>query len=193
MTERPFDVQLQHGVAQVLDQRRANGRVVGQVDDVLVLVGYTQFLLRADHGPRGDAADLGLLQFFDTRLLGVGVPKTSALHCKGHFEVQIALAPKRQQAGRPRNDDFSLRAAVLHLGQHQPVGVGVVVDGAELAHHDFLRIPGQIGLRQSDVLYSLHLQPGQRQPLGQLTGGDGDVYVVSQPGQGYSHDTLLLC
>ena len=95
--------------------------------------------------------------------------------------MQIALAPEWQQAGRPRNDDFRLRAAVFDFGQHQPVSVGMVMDGAELAHHDFLRIPGQRGLRQADVLYSLHLQPGQRQPLGQLGGGDGDVNVVFEP------------
>ena len=60
VSERPFDVELQHRVAQVIGQRCADGRVVGQVDDVHVLVGKAQFFLRANHGPGGDATDIGL-------------------------------------------------------------------------------------------------------------------------------------
>ena len=179
MSERPFDVEFQDGVAQVLGQRRAHRRVVGQVDDVHVLVGEAQFLLGTDHSPGRDAANLAFFQFSDARLLGVGVPETGALHRKGHLEVQVVLTSERQQAGRPRHDDLRLRAAVLHLGQDQPVGVGVGAHGVDLAHDDFLWIPLQFGPRQANVLDRLHLQPGQRQPLGQFGDGEGDVHIVS--------------
>ena len=147
VAERPLDVEVQHCVAQVLDQRRAYRRVVRQVDDVHVFVGEAQFLLRTDHGPRDDAADLGLFQFLDAGFLGIGIPEGSTFHRKSHLEAEIALPPERQQAGRPRNDDLRLRAAVLYLGQDHPVGVGVETHGADLAHDDFLRVPLQFGAR----------------------------------------------
>jgi hypothetical protein len=90
--------------------------------------------------------------------------------------------PRRgQEARRAGDDDFRRRPPVLHLGQDQPVGVGVRVDGAQFADDDFIRLPGEFGAGQADVGDRLHLQPGQGEPFGQLGDGDGNVHVVFEP------------
>ena len=108
----------------------------------------------------------------------MAVVEADSLHRECHLEMEIGLTPHLQQAGGSRHDDLCLRTAIFHLGQNQPVGVGVKTHSAEFSHDDLLRVPGQFGPRQADVLDRLHLQPGQRQPLSQFGDGYGDVHVV---------------
>ena len=191
MGEWPFNVELQDSVAHIVDQWCTHGRIIGQIDDVHLLLGETQFLLRADHSPRWYAANLGLLQLDDALALGVAIVETGSLQREGNLQVQITLPAVVQQAGGPGDDELGLRATVHHLGQDQSVGVGMGTDGAHLADDDLIRVPGQFGLRQADVLDGLHLQPGQRQSLGQLLDGDRDIHVVSKPRNRYFHCVLL--
>ena len=63
--EGALDVELEHGVAQVVDQRRADRCIIGQDQVALVFVAQVQFLLGTDHPLGHDPADLAWFQPHD--------------------------------------------------------------------------------------------------------------------------------
>ena len=69
------------------------------------------------------------------------------------------------QVGRAGDHTLRLVAAVIHVDQHQPVGVRVRMHGHDLADRDGLGIPPG-----ADHFDAGNFKPGQRQPFGQVCG-----------------------
>ena len=181
MREAPLDVELQHGVPQVVRQGRAGGGVAGENQDALVFVAQSQFALRADH-PLGDhAADLARLEFQLAPVPRMAVDQFRARHGQGHLERRLGQGGLAilEQVGRPGDHGQGGLPAKFHRGQAEPVRVGVGLDPAYLPHPHQLRMP--LG---AEGFHGLHLQPGQGQPLGQVMGSEVHIDIIGQPLQG---------
>ena len=143
-----------------------------------MLAAEAQLLLRAGHALGLDAADLVGLEHHRLVAIGVWVHQPRTDGSEGDFEHAVA----RLKIGRAGDDRHRLVAAVLDRRQQQPVGVWMAFGTDDLADEDLVPLPAQpvtfihrldrqmIPLRRvephpADVL---HLQPGQRQPFGQL-------------------------
>ncbi len=210
------DRNLEDGIAHVVDQGHAGGRVVIQDDHALVLVRDAQLFFGADHRERFDAADFGALERGQHLAGLVPVVDARAFFGVGHLERfgQRPLALVRVQVGRAGQHD-DLARAIIQPAQHQPVGVGVRHDLVDLRHHDLIRVPRQaadldpplIGLHafasrvcltlggrdgQPDHLNFIHFQAGHGQRTGQLDQGKVDIYEIFQPRQRYFHSRLLI-
>ncbi len=128
-----------------------------------MLIANAQFLLRAQHGvivdtAQGPALEPGL----DAAVL-VAVIERGPFQGVGREEAlgrQVAAAGIGQQVGRAGDGYFRLGRAVVDRGQHQAVGVGVLLYAQDLAEHDALAIPLQRRAGQAEQLDALHLQPG---------------------------------
>ena len=120
------DLDVEDDVAEVAREGRAEGRVVGQHEDALVLVGQAQLALGADHAARLDAANLCRLQL--RRMTAVRVDQVGADAGEGD------LLPRGDV--RRAADDGVRGAAHIDGGEAQPVGVGVRVDGRHAPDDD---------------------------------------------------------
>ena len=94
----------------------ADRRIVGQVDDALVIVGDAELALRQQHAVRFDAADDALLELH----AGAGNVGAGRREDAGHAGARIGRAA----------DDLDLRAvAGIDDADAQAVGVGVLLGG----------------------------------------------------------------
>ena len=153
-------VDLQNNIVQLqrVGQRRTGRRVeVAQIEDVGLLLGGEQVgkadLHRAaDHAVALHAAELALL---DLHQLALAVPLAhGAGQRRGHLHAfgQVAAAA----------DDILDLAADIGLADPQLVGVGMLLDGLDPAHHHVVELLGQL-----DGVLHLHGGHGKiiRQPL----------------------------
>ena len=153
-------VDLQNDIVQLqrVGQRRTGRRVeVAQIEDVGLLLGGEQVgkadLHRAaDHAVALHAAELALL---DLHQLALAVPLAhGAGQRHGHLHAfgQVAAAA----------DDILDLAADIGLADLQLVGVGMLLDGLDPAHHHVVELLGQL-----DGVLHLHGGHGKiiRQPL----------------------------
>ncbi len=103
------------------------------------------------------------------------------------------------------------RLPVVEAAQHQAVGVRMRHHFEYAADDDLRPVPGQafgfgarhVGVRQpvdvpvlrgqADVFDRFHFQPGKGQAFGELLGGEVEIDVVFQPGQGNSHGMTPYC
>ncbi len=165
------DGNFEHGVAHVVRQGHARGRIVIQEDDALMLLRDAQFLLGTHHRVAFHAADLGALEGGQHLSRLVAVVNLRALFGVGHFDRpgQGPLAFVIVQIGRAGEHHLFLQA-VIQAAQHQAVRVGVGHDLVNLRHHHLLAIPGQarifklmaLAFRQGQAhhLHAVHLQAG---------------------------------
>ncbi len=85
-----------------------------------------------------------------------------------------------------------LGRAIVHIGQHQPVGVGVLAHLQNIADHNLLGVPGQLGALDTDPLDLIDLQAKQRQPLRQLLERDRHIDKFFEPRKWYTHILLSI-
>jgi len=111
-----------------------------------VFIADAQLFFRAEHGVVVDAAQGAAFQ------LGLDAPFLVAVVERGAFEgqrgvellaAQVAAADVGEQVRRAGDDGLRLGRAVVDRGQHQPVGVGVLLDAQDAAEHDPLAVPLQ--------------------------------------------------
>jgi len=161
-----------------------------------MIVAEAQFLLRADHRLVVDAAQRAALEDHALWLVAVAVPDLGAFHGERRPQRpgQRAGVLVLKQVRRAGDAFLRGRAAVLHHGDHQAIGVGMGLDFHDLAQDDLLPVPDQVigrrdghaghaSLGHADVGDLAHFQPGQRQALGQRLSRHvrRDVHVVFEP------------
>ena len=122
------DIQVKDHVAHVLLERRANGRVLRQHHNAVVVVAKGKLPLGADHARGLHAANFRRLQRL--RLTRPGVDQPRAHLGKGH------LLPCRD-VGRAA-DNGHLLVPQADGGQPQAVRVGMGVNAGHIAHKDVL-------------------------------------------------------
>ena len=172
-------VELQHGIAQVVAQRHADRRVVGQEQIALVFLAQPQLAFRADHAGRLHTADLGGFELLlrARPLVAVGVHQHGAGAGKGHLHHrQRSAVAVFVHVGRACNHALRGGGAIVDVHQHQPVGVRMGKDAHHLPHHEEFRVPPV-----ADAVDGVHGQPGQRHALGQLLDRHGNVDVFFKP------------
>ena len=202
---RQLDVE--HDVAEDVLQRRAGpvACVVLQQHDALVLVRESQLLFGADHASVGDAAQRAFLQTHAPRFCAVAVPKFCAFHGEGRppRRLQRPLVTKLEEVARAGDALLQLVTAVIHHGQHEPVGVGVGAHLADGAQQDLVARPYQVirrrpahalhcALWQAQIVDGADLEAGQGQAFGEQLDRDVDVDQLAQPGKGNQHYVLLM-
>jgi hypothetical protein len=143
---------LQHGVAHVLDQGLADGRLGVEQDDAFVILGDPQLLFGAGHRVGVDAADLRSAQGHELPPRLVTIEKLCSLTGIGDLEglLQPTLPLEWKQVRRAGEDDMFL-PTVVQPAKHQPVGVGMRHDFPYRPNDDHLGVPGQachLGVRR---------------------------------------------
>ena len=121
---------------------RADRRVVGQLQDAVVVLGEFEFGGRAQHPVRGDAANDAGAQ----HELLAGDPGAD------RREHRTQAGPRVGRAA----DDLDRCAAGVHHADPQPVGVGVLLGAHDAGHDETLQRGGRI----VDAL-DLQADPGQ--------------------------------
>ena len=71
---------------------------------------------------------------------------------------------------------------MINVDEHETVGVGVGLDGHDLADHDFILLPPASRLDQARFF-----EPGKGQAVSQPGSGQGNINVFSQPRQRDKH------
>ena len=157
-------------VVEAHDRRegRAQGCVLGQLDDALVLVREAHLALGDQHAVGLDAADRALLE------VDAGARDVSA----GRGEDALHAGP-----GVGRAADHLDLAVVLRLHDADPEPVGVRMGPGLLDVGD-----GEGRQRLAAVLHALKLEADHRQLVGDLLQRGLGLQVGLQPGQGELHD-----
>ena len=157
------ELQVQHGVAQVLRQRLPQGRVVGQDDDAGVVVAQSQLQFGADHPLGFDAPDARRRQGLVPSAVGVVEerpdPGEADLLSLGHV-------------GRPA-DHFHFVRAGGDGAEAEPVGVGMRAHGGHAAHEYIAP--------SADFLHLAHLHASHGEPVGQVGGREVHFDVLPEP------------
>ena len=156
--------------AQVLGKSLAHLRVLRQNHQPVGVRGKAQFLRRAHHALRLDAADYSGLDLERLRA------RLGRHHTAGRRQRNLAPDAKIRRA----TDDLPLARAIVHLAEREPVGVRVRLLGQHLGDHDALETAGHL-------LDTLDLKADHRQPLGEFLGRPLKVNVLLQPVVGYFH------
>ena len=151
------------GVARVGD---ADRRVVGQIDDAVVIVGEFELGRRAQHAVRFDAADDAL---GERDLLAGDVGPDRREHAL-HAGARVGRAA----------DDLHRLAAGVDDADPQPVGVGMLL-GFDDARDD------EAVVLAARVLDALDLEADARQRVDDLGERGRGVEMVLEPGEGEFH------
>ena len=168
---------VEHDVADGLDQGHARARVRGQHEDAVVVVAEAQLALAQHHARRLHAADGAQLQ--------TGGPSRVAVDERGPSGGEGDLLAGGH-VGRAA-DHRARPLARLHRGQAQAVGVGMRLDGEHLGHAHERRVP-----IRTNGLPALHLGDGGGHAARELRRFEVDLDVVAQPGEGQFHGCWLL-
>ena len=152
--------------AEDLRKRHAEGRVRGQLDDALMLVGEARFALRAQHAVGFLAADAGLLQV----QAGAGEGGAGGGEGSDHAGARIGRAAHH----------LDPLAAVVDDAELEPVGVGV---GPRLDHAG----ADEGGERGRPVDDRLDLEADRGQALGDLLEARLGVEMPLEPAEGELH------
>ena len=149
------------------------GRLVVEREQAFVVVGELELARRAQHAAALDAADLADLDperlaraLLRRRQLGAD-QRARRLHAGAHV-------------GRAADDGERLGRADVDLADAQAIGVRVRRDRQHLGDDDAAE-------RRRDRAQVLDLEPGHRQPLGELGRADRRIAELAQPGFGELH------
>ena len=112
-----------------------------------MFVRDTQFVRGANHGIAGHAADLARLELTQDFLVGVTVKQDRARQGEDNSLAAVA----HLNIGRSSDNRLRLGRAVIDGGQRQAVGVGMALDGQDLADHNLVRRPDRSGVFFLDV------------------------------------------
>ena len=127
---------------------------------LVIVVGDAQLLARAHHALGKDAAQFTVLDFLHAALVEDG----RAVERAGH------LCP-REDVGRRRADLLDAVLAAVHLADGEPVRIGVLFGGEDLAHDDVRDVFAKV----SELLY---LKPAREELFLQLLGGNIDIHII---------------
>ena len=127
---------------------------------LVIVVGDAQLLTRAHHALGSNAAQFAVLYFLHAALMQDG----GAVERAGH------LCP-REDVGRRRADLLDAVLAAVHLADGEPVRIGVLFGGEDLAHDDVRDVFAKV----SELLY---LKPAREELFLQLLGGNIDIHII---------------
>ena len=146
----------------------ADRRILGQVDDALVVVGDAELALGEEHAVRFDAADDALLELH----AGAGNVGAGRREDAGHAGARIGSAA----------DHLDLRAvAGIDDADAQTVGIGMLLGGEHLGQAE-----GRILLGR--VVNQFDLQPDHGELVDDAVEGHRSVEMFLEPGEGELHD-----
>ena len=182
-------VDIEHCRAHIVNQWGPNRRLRVEDEDAFVFFGDAQLFLGAEHVPVHNPPDGAAFECHLRTVVLVAIVEGDPLQGKGRFEVQAAdvLTDEGEEVGRAGDNRLDLWCAVLHVGQHQPVRVGMRLDGQDMPYDDLVAVPGQLCTLNAQVVDPGDFQPSQCQSLGQFIQWERDVYVIFEPGNGYFH------
>ncbi len=126
----------------------------------------------------------GLSRFLGRgRSSAIGVNQFSAFAGEGYLEdgqgaLGHTLSLELEEIGRARHDSLRLGCAVIHVDQHEAVGIGMRKDGRDLADDYGFCVPPV-----ADGFDGRDLETGERESLRQVGDWDVDVYVFFEPGK----------
>ena len=127
---------------------------------LVIIVGDAQLLARAHHALGEHAAQLAVLDLLHAALMQDG----GAVQRAGHFGAC-------KDVGRRRADLLDAVLAAVHLADGEPVRIGVLLGGEDLAHDDVRDV-------LAEVSEFLHLKPAREELFLQLLGGNIDVHII---------------
>lgn len=182
------DGDLKDRVAEVILQRRADGRIGRQKDDAFVLIAQAEFLLRAHHRVVLDPAQHRFLERGQNPAFLVSIVELRALERKNDFLAAVSGG----NVGRAGDDGDLTAGPVVDGGQGEFVGVGMALHLEQLANEDPLPVPDQLGAWDAEVVDLLDLETGQGEHFGQFSNGQIDIDVVFEPRNGYAHSGGIL-
>ena len=162
---------IQDCVAQVVRKWGADGGLVVQHQDAVVVFAKSKLQRRADHTRRLDSPDARALERI--HLSRVRTEQPRALPGEGDL-----LA--RGDIGRAADDGCGPPVAGVHGGQAETVRVRVRIDLQHVSDDNLLRVP--VAADYPDFPY---LDPGHRELVGKLMWRVGNGYVILEPGDGY--------
>ena len=161
-----FDVDIEDGVAEQLDERPSERRVGGEDQDPVRVGGQPELVTRAQH-PVADHA----------HLLGPLDPPVTGQHGAGQGD-RHALAGRDVRGAA--HDLERLAVAERDTRQRQPVRPRMALHGKQLADDD---VPPVVA--PADDPLDLHAE--HREPLGELLGREVDIDVLGEPREGHPH------
>ena len=164
-----FDLQ-RAGRREYVNEGSADRALIRQHEDALVLVAQPEFALGADHARGLDAAYDGCRQFHR-------LARLAAREHRAHPRERDLLP-----CGNVRRaaDDGGRLAARVHVGQPEPVGVGVRVHVQDTADDDVVPSAAGAGVVR-------RLQSGHGKAVGQLCRRHPQRDVLGKPGKRDSH------
>ena len=146
----------------------ADRRILGQVDDALVIVGDAELALRQQHAVRFDAADDALLELH----AGAGNIGAGRREDAGHAGAGIGGAA----------DHLDLRAvAGIDDADAQAIGIGVLLGGEHLGQTEG-------GVLLGRVVDRLDLEPDHGELVDDAVERHRRIEMLLQPGEGELHD-----